>query len=530
LVGNLQRGTDIMSLNLGAILRQSAALYPDRIALTHGESRIRYRQLHEAAQRFAGGLRRLGVRPGENVALMLPNVPQFTIAYFGAHYAACPVVPLNVLFTADDVAYHLADSDASVFVVWDRFLPQVASGISRAPSCKHVVVARAREADPRSAFEGSHDLADLLDAEPVLELANTSPDDTALLLYTSGTTGRAKGAELSHANALMNSIVLAKYLLPISHETVALACLPLFHSMGQTAVHNTVLQAGGKLVLMQRFEPRTALELIERWRVTMFCGVPTMYVAMLREIEAAPSSGDGAWRPDVSSLSLCLSGGSSIPVEVMRAFDARFNVNVLEGYGLSECSPCASFNQLSRPKKPGSIGVPVPWVEMRLVRPDGSLIVEPGERGEICVKGHNVMKGYYRKPEDTERAIRDGWLHTGDVGVRDDDGYYYVVDRIKDMIIRGGLNVYPREIEEVLYQHPAVAEAAVIGIPDELQGEEIKAFVVAKPAAAVTEQDIISYCRERLAVYKYPRVVELRASLPKGATGKILKKDLQRPG
>jgi long-chain acyl-CoA synthetase len=508
-----------MSLNLVSLLRASAHKHPDNVAITCGDTRMTYRTLHETCQSLAGGLRSIGLTPGQHVALLLPNVPQFAVAYFGCHYAACPVVPLNVLFTAEEIAYHLADSDAAAVIVWERFLPQVQEALLRVPTCRLIVVGA------QAAPTGAHSLASLLTSTPVRDVPPTMPDDPAVILYTSGTTGRAKGAMLSHFNLYYNAECIANYLLQLSSSTVALCPLPLFHSFGQTGMQNVTFSVGGHLVLMPRFEPRSAIEAIERHRVTFIAAVPSMYFALLEQLGQA-----GAGAPDLSSIEHYISGGAPMPVELIRSFKQRFNIDIMEGYGLSETSPAASFSLLDRPKKPGSIGVPIHGVEFRLERPDGTVITAPGEPGEICIKGHNVMGGYYKRPDETQKAIRDGWFHSGDVGVVDEDGDYTIVDRLKDMIIHGGFNVYPREVEEVLYRHPAVAEAAVIGVPNAMQGEEIKAVVVLKPGHTATEQDIITHCRAQMAVYKYPRSVEFRAELPKGPTGKIQKRELRSGG
>jgi len=311
---------------------------------------------------------------------------------------------------------------------------------------------------------------------------------------------------------------IQRFLVGMDENTVALATLPLFHSFGQTCIQNAVLSAGGTVVLLPRFDPKSALDLMQAYRVNLFAGVPTMYFALLHYPEAS--------KYDLC-IEKCMSGGSAMPVEVMRAFDEKYGVNILEGYGLSETSPVASFNVLDRPKKPGSIGLPIWGVEFKLVDADDKTITAANTPGEICIKGHNVMKGYLKKPEATEEAMKGGWFHTGDVATRDEEGYYFIVDRKKDMIIRGGFNVYPREIEEVLYGHPAVAEAAVIGIPHESHGEEVKAVIAFKAGHTATEDEIIAYCKEKLAAYKYPRVIEVRDALPKGPTGKILKRELK---
>ncbi|MBX3246348.1 MAG: long-chain fatty acid--CoA ligase [Myxococcales bacterium] len=506
-----------MTLNLATLLRETATTQPSQPAVVLGDVTIPYGVLHDMAQRFAGGLTKLGVTPGRHVALMLPNVPHFTIAYFGAHYAAAPVVPLNVLLTADEIAYHLEDSDAVAIVVWEGFYEQARKAFDRVATCKHLIVAKADRADV-SAPDGAVSMTALIgSAEPVRDLPPTMPDDTAVILYTSGTTGRPKGAELTHFNLFYNADYMSSRLLGGEPE-VALVCLPLFHSFGQTVMQNGTLRSGGTMILMPRFDPEGALTLIAKHRVTLFAGVPTMYFALLHQPPGAH---------DTSSLRKCVSGGSAMPIEVMRAFDEKYAVNVLEGYGLSETSPVASFNRMNRPKKPGSIGLPIEGVEFRLEDAEGKVVTDSGVPGEICIKGHNVMKGYYKRPEVNATSIVDGWFHSGDIATRDEDGFYFIVDRKKDMIIRGGFNVYPREIEEVLYAHPAVAEAAVVGVPHESHGEEVKAFVAFKPGASATTDELIAYCKEHLAAYKYPRLVEVMETLPKGPTGKILKRELR---
>lgn len=508
-----------MSLNLASIIRSTAVLHPERTAIVIGDTRLTYRELDDMARRFAWSLHGLGVERGQHVALMLPNVPQFCIAYFGAHYAGCPVVPLNVLLQGPEVAYHLRDSDSVALVVWDGFSSTARAGFDRVEHCKHLIVAKPDSSDLREEM-GVHNMETMLvSGTPIEDLPDTSPDDTAVILYTSGTTGQPKGAELTHFNLFYNAEYARSKLLGMSPETIALVTLPLFHSFGQTVLQNAVFGAGGSLVLLPRFTPDDAFELMQGHRVTLFAGVPTMYFALLHHPEAN--------RYDLSSLEACVSGGSAMPVEVMSAFDGKYGVNILEGYGLSETSPVASFNVPNRPKKPGSIGLPIEGVEFRLVDDDGHRVTETDTPGEILIFGPNVMKGYYNKPEATAASIERGWFRTGDVATVDDEGYYYIVDRKKDMIIRGGFNVYPREIEEVLYGHPAVAEAAVIGVPHEKHGEEVKAVVALKPGQQTDEASIIEYCKDQLAAYKYPRMVEIRDALPKGPTGKILKRELR---
>lgn len=508
-----------MNHNVASILAESAALVPDQPAAVLGDRSFDYSTLDDLARRFAGGLGNLGIAPGERVALLLPNVSHFSVAYFGCHYAAAPVVPLNVLLSADEIAHQLSDSGAAAVVVWEDFATPAAQAAARVPGCRHVVVARADLGD-LSAPTGAHNLAEMvLSSEPVTGVPPTAGDDTAVVLYTSGTTGRPKGAELTHDNVVSNTTTCGRQVFPLGRDTVALVALPLFHAFGQTVMHNAVLQAGGTLVLLPRWDAGTALGLIERHKVTFFGGVPTMYVTLLHHPAAATAN--------VSSLRLCVSGGAPLAPEVMAAVDRRFGVDVLEGYGLSETSPVATFNLPGRPKRPGSIGLPIPGVELRLVDQAGRVVAGPGAPGEIWVRGPNVMKGYHADPVATADAIRDGWFRTGDIATRDADGYYRVVDRKKDMILRGGFNVYPREVEDVLHAHPAVREAAVVGVPDDRDGEQVVAFVVLDPAASTTVAELRRLCREHLAAYKYPRRIEIVDSLPHGPTGKVLKRELR---
>jgi long-chain acyl-CoA synthetase len=502
-----------MSLNLAMIVREGARRHPDKTALIGGSASITYGELDERARRFAAVLRAQGVMRCDHVALMVPNVIAFSVAYYGCAYAGCPIVPLNILLAPEEVTYHLDDSDARLLVAHATLVDRAVPGFNDA-ECEHLIVCGAR-GKHRNAVDFDEAIRD---TDPIDDLPDTRPDDTAVLLYTSGTTGRSKGAELSHFNMFYNA-ELASQLHGTDASTIALAVLPLFHSFGQTVIQNGTLRRGGTVVLLPRFEPKAAMTAIENERVSFFAGVPTMYFALLHHPEADEH--------DLSSLRFCASGGAPMPVEVMRAFDERHGTNIIEGYGLSETSPVASLNVMDRPKKPGSIGTPIWGVAFKLIDDDGRTIEETGTPGEICIKGHNVMKGYYKRPDDTADALRDGWFRSGDVATRDDDGYYFIVDRKKDMIIRGGYNVYPREVEEVLYEHPSVREAAVIGVADERLGEEVKAVIALKPGTTATEEEIVAHCREHVAAYKYPRSVDIVDELPKGPTGKILKRALR---
>ncbi len=493
-------------MNLASILTASVERDPAVVALKLDDTEVSYGLTDEATARLAGLLHEKGVVRGDRVGVMLPNVPYFAICYYGALRMGAVVVPMNVLLKRREVAFYLQDSETKILFAWEAFEEDALAGAQDAGA--ECVIVRTGE------FEQSLGAAD-----PQRELVETADDETAVILYTSGTTGTPKGAELTHSNLLRNCEV-ARGLFEMGSEAMTLGALPLFHSFGQTCALNATIAAGGTLTLIPRFEPAKALEIIQRDRVSVFEGVPTMYGAMLHHPAASEF--------DTSTLELCASGGSAMPVELMRGFEEAFACKVLEGYGLSETSPIASFNHPDRERKPGSIGTPIEGVEMKVVDDEGRE-VEHGEVGEIAVRGHNVMKGYWKAPDATAEVIRDGWFYTGDMAQVDEDGYFFIVDRKKDMIIRGGYNVYPREIEEVLYEHPAVREAAVIGMAHDELGEEIGAAVALKDGADASAQELRDYVKEQVAAYKYPRRVWFVDELPKGPTGKILKREIEPP-
>jgi len=498
-----------MHLNLGTVLQASASENPDDVSIIHDERKITFGELDRAARGVATSLRARGIEAGDKVGLLIPNVPEFTIAYYGILYAGATVVPINILAAAPEVAYFLDDSSAKLLIVHPLFAEPGEAGA--AEQGVPVVVAGSLDGSPS-------EIDELAAAAPLSALHPTAPDDTAVILYTSGTTGKPKGAELTHSNLFLNCAIVVPKLIPgAGRGHVALATLPLFHSFGQTCVQNASIALGGTFTLMPRFEPGGAFEIIERDAVTLFAGVPTMYFALLHH--------EGA-KPDISTLQFCLTGGAPMPVEVMSEFEDKFGVKIQEGFGLSETSPVASFGVVGKPRKAGSIGYPAWGVEMCIVDDDDNPLPD-GERGEICIRGHNIMKGYLGRPDATKEALRGGWFHSGDIGYRDDDGCYWIVDRKKDMILRGGFNVYPREVEEVLYAHESVVEAAVIGVPHESHGEEVKAVVALSAGSTATPDAIKAFCKERLAAYKYPRTVEIVDALPKGPTGKILKRELR---
>ncbi|MBK9101069.1 MAG: long-chain fatty acid--CoA ligase [Austwickia sp.] len=490
--------------NLALNLTATAAAHPDRVALKMDDDEYSFAKLDDTCARFAGWLTAQGIEPGDRVALSLPNLPAFVVVYYGVLRMGGVVVPMNPLFVPREVSYYLEDSGAKLLV-----------GLPGTP-------AEQGSADSGVTFLPVTDLPAVLGAaNPMNEVAERDDEDTAVLLYTSGTTGRPKGAELRHGNLQSNQKTSADTLFKATPEDVVMGCLPLFHVFGMTAAMNIAIAYGCTLTMLPRFEPMKALEIIERDRATVFLGVPTMYAAMLAAKDAKQ------W--DMGSLRLCVSGGSSMPVEVMKAFEKAFDVMILEGYGLSETSPVASFNHPDRERKPGSIGTPIAGVEMRLFPVEGGDAPVPvGEIGEIAIRGENIMRGYWNRPDATAEAIREGgWFYSGDLARQDEDGYYFIVDRSKDLIIRGGYNVYPREVEEALYEHPAIAEAAVVGVPHPTHGEEVAAYVVLKPGTQASTEEIQAFVKERVAPYKYPRIITVMGELPKGATGKILKRELR---
>ncbi|WP_329000324.1 long-chain fatty acid--CoA ligase [Kribbella sp. NBC_00709] len=494
--------------NLSLNLSESAAMYPDHPAIRLDDDVLRYTDLDDAAARVVTLLQEYGVRPGDRVGLMLPNIPEFAIVFYGVLRAGGIAVPMNPLLKRREVEYYLGDSGARVLFGWHEVAAEAEAGAKAAGAQLVAVVPQEFRAL-------------VADREPATELVSRDSDDTAVILYTSGTTGRPKGAELTHAGLNTNQAVSARTLFGIGPDDVVMGCLPLFHVFGLTCGLNTAIANGATLTLIPRFSPAKALEVIQRDRVTVFEGVPTMYAAML----GVPDR-DGY---DVTTLRTCVSGGAALPVEVLRGFEHAFGCIILEGYGLSETSPVASFNHPDAVRKPGSIGTPIEGVRMRVVD-ENREPVQPGEIGEIQIGGHNVMKSYWRKPDETTATIdADGWLSTGDMARQDEDGYFFIVDRKKDLLIRGGYNVYPREVEEVLYEHPAVAEAAVIGIPHASLGEEIGAAVALKDGTTATPEELRDFVKSRIAAYKYPRAVWIVDDLPKGPTGKIQRRAVVVP-
>ncbi|MCF6508568.1 long-chain fatty acid--CoA ligase [Blastococcus sp. MG754426] len=505
-----------MTLNLALVLREAARSFPGKPALLLDSGRVTYAQLDAASDRLAAGLRARGLAPGDRVALQLPNVPQFVIAYFGILKAGGVVVPVNVLFKAGEVGFVLGDSGARTLITWAGSAEEAAKGAADAGVHELFVLDLPGFPPATAGRPFDQLLATPVEGRPPMHQGD--PGDTAVIVYTAGTTGRPKGAELTHFQLFMNADTPGR-LFGIRDDDVVLVVLPLFHVFGLSSILDVCVRFGATMSLVTRFEPAKALEVMQRDRVTIFEGVPTMYVALLQH--------PGREAYDLSALRVGVSGGAPLPAEVIDEFEREFGVVILEGYGLSETASTTTFNVSAEERRVYSVGKPIYGVEVE-VRDAQDRPLPPGREhvGEIVVRGVNVMKGYHGHPEATAQAMAGGWFHTGDLGYVDEDGFFFVVDRKKDLIIRGGYNVYPREVEDVLYGHPAVAAAAVVGVPDERLGQEVKAFVALRPGRRATEEELVGWARERLASYKYPRSVEFRDQLPVNATGKILKREL----
>ena len=514
---------------LASLLEQTADAHPDREAVVLGETRLTYAQVNGAANQVANLLTSRGIQPGDKVALSCPNLPYFPIVYYGILKAGATVVPLNVLLKGREVAYHLDDSDAKAYFCFQGTdeLPigqEGHAGFEQTDSCEQFFMITVDPA-AESPIPGTETLGQSMNGQsPAFDTVAVSDDDTAVILYTSGTTGQPKGAELRHRNMVSNALAGTDLFgADADNPDTYLCVLPLFHSFGQTVIMNGGFAFGGTVVMLPRFEADAALKTMAKEGVTFFAGVPTMYWGLLGALD---DSGVDV-KALAGTLRVAAAGGSALPVEVHKDFEKRFGVTILEGYGLSETSPVASFSPHGDEVRVGSIGIPIPGVEMKLISPEpGDWSDADGEIGEIAIKGPNIMKGYYGRPDATDEAIRDDWFRSGDLGRRDDDGWYYIVDRSKDMIIRGGYNIYPREVEEVLMAHPGVSLVAVIGVPHESHGEEIKAVVIRDKEIGLTEDELVEWSKEQMASYKYPRIVQFVDQLPMTATGKILKREL----
>jgi long-chain acyl-CoA synthetase len=529
---------------LPEMLIEQGDRHPERPAIVFFDRVITYRELERATARFAAALAGLGVRPGDRVALLLPNTPQFVIGYYGALRAGAIVVASNPLYVAAELEHQLRDSGAKVILTLSKFYPTVATVRART-ALEHVIVTNIKEYFPRrlrilftlarERKEGhrarlpddghTHRLPDLLSGAPAEPPAyRADPEEVALLQYTGGTTGTAKGAMLTHRNLLANLCMMeswqADLAAPMRGYSVILGVLPLFHAYGMATVMNAAIRGGGTMILLPRFEAPAVLKAIQRHQPNLFPGVPTIYATL--------TDRPGVEKYDLRSISVCLSGAAPLPAEVKRRFEALTGAHLVEGYGLSEASPVTHSNPLRQGQRSGSVGLPFPGTEAKVVDlEDRTRNLPPGEAGELAVRGPQVMKGYWNRPEETAAVLEEGWLYTGDVAQMDEDGYFYIVDRKKDMIISGGFNVYPREVEEPLYAHPKVREAVAVGVPDARWGEQVKVYVVLKEGETATAQEIIDYCRRHMAAYKAPKTVEFRSELPKTLIGKVLRRALR---
>ncbi len=502
-------------LNLAHFLDVTARKYPEATAAILEDRKLTWQEVAGFAHRVANVLRAKGIGLGDRVAMMIPNTPHFPIIYYGILHAGASVVPVNVLYQHNEIEHYLSDSGAKAFFAFKMFEEEARKAFLAAETCKDLIIVSA-PTDLEDPTVGENFTKLVMQADGEFDTVQTMPDDAAVVLYTSGTTGTPKGAELTHFNMFFNAYYACNHILKASPDDVALVTLPLFHSFGQTCLMNASVLSGAAMSMLPRFETEKALETITRDKVTILALVPTMYFFMLNTEK---------WKEyDFSHVRMAVSGGSALPEEVHHRFKERYGITILEGYGLSETSPIASFT--GEELRVGSIGKPIWGVEMRILGDDGNFL-GPDEVGEIVIRGHNVMKQYLNRPQATRDAIVNGWFRTGDVGRQDADGFFYIVDRKKDIIIRGGMNIYPREIEEVLYAHPKVLEASVIGIPDPARGEEVKAFVSAIDGETITPEEIKEYLQQRMAKYKWPREVEVLEELPKGPTGKILKRELK---
>ena len=511
-------------MNLVTSLQSQAEQQPNKIAYHFMGKDTSYGELEHAVGKFAQALTTLGVKKGDHVALLLGNTPHFIVSLYASMRIGATVIPVNPIYTPSEISYIVNNGDVKVVIALDLLVPLVTEGEKLFPKVEHYIICETQD----DVMERVELLPTMVHAKTSLfqallhaahEVAPITPvkiDDTAVILYTSGTTGVPKGAMLTHGNLYSNARDIGTYLQYTADDKV-IATLPVFHVFALTVVVNAPLISGATIILVPKFSPKEVFHLVKEQQATVFAGVPTMFNFLYQ----LPNS-DVA---DFATIRLAISGGASMPVSLLHNFENKFNVRISEGYGLSEASPVTCFNPLIRERKAGSIGMSINNVENKVVNEYGDE-VPVGEVGELIVRGPNVMKGYYKMPEDSAFALRDGWLYTGDLARMDEEGYFYIVDRKKDMIIVGGYNVYPREVEEVFYAHPEVVEAAVVGFPDPDFGEAVHAYVVVKDEA-VTEEVLMAYCKEHLAKYRVPKEIEIIDELPKNTTGKILRRSLK---
>ncbi|WP_421380325.1 long-chain-fatty-acid--CoA ligase [Bacillus salacetis] len=537
----IKKELDYTPAPLHDYLTKAAELYPEKCAIHFMGKEIKYRDLYDSALKFANYLKGLGVEKGDRVAIMLPNTPQSVIGYYGILYAGGVVVQTNPLYMEREIEYQMNDSGAKVILTMDILFPRVTK-VMKETSLKHVIVTAIKDylpfpknlvypfiqkkqygivvkVEPSDQFHLFTDIMKTADNKPI-DIPFDFEEDLALLQYTGGTTGFPKGVMLTHKNLVSNAVMCDAWLYKCKKgEEVVLGILPFFHVYGMTAVMILSVMQGYKMILLPKFDAETTLKTIQKQRPTLFPGAPTIYIGLLNHPDLK--------KYDLSSIDSCISGSAPLPVEVQQKFEEVTGGKLVEGYGLTESSPVTHSNFLwDRERIRGSIGIPWPDTDAAVFSMETGEKRPPNEIGEICVKGPQVMKGYWNRPEETEMTLKDGWLLTGDLGYMDEKGYFYVVDRKKDMIIAGGFNIYPREIEEVLYEHPDIQEVVAAGVPDPYRGETVKAYIVLRENSNVTEEDLDAFARKHLAAYKVPRLYEFRDELPKTAVGKILRRAL----
>ncbi len=495
-------------MNLGFNLRRSSIYFPEKDAIVFGRSSFSYRDIERLSNRFGNILKSIGVKKGDKVCIYLPNIPEFIICFFGIVKIGAIAVSISSLWKRDEVSYVIEDSEANTLVTTEELIQNIPE-LDISERLRNIIII-GEKCDKgisyKEMMEKSHDELSIMEMEK---------DDVASIIYTSGTTGKPKGAMLTHGNVISNSFSAIHHTL-MKPEDILICFLPLYHSFGQNFIMNSCICRGATLILHKKFELDEIVNSIKSNRVTRFFGVPTIYIMLLNEEKTYPF---------LKSLGYCFSAAASMPAEVSKKWKETFGLTIYEGYGLTETTPFASYNHDIKYRS-GSIGTPIENVEMKVVDENG-VQLPPGQLGEIVIKGPNVMKGYYNKPEETEKTIRNGWLHSGDIGMTDDDGYFYIVDRVKDMINSAGFKIWPREVEEVLFKHPAVLECAVIGVPDKVYGERVKAFIILREGERASAEEIIAFCKERIASYKAPKEIEFVKEIPKSPTGKILKRILR---
>lgn len=539
--GGVPDTIDLPNITLVDIFNQAVSSNPDGTAIYFFGARLNFRELGRQVDQIAIAFSRLGVRSGDRVAIMLPNIPHYPIVHFAALKLGAILVPTNPLYVERELKHQFNDSDAETAIVLDLLYPRV-ERIRSETGLKNIIITSVRDYLPpvlkllyplKAKREGIwvnirhgpgiHFFSELLSEKfPVgLPEVPIKAEDPAMFLYTGGTTGISKGAILSHRNLGANVLQTRSWFTQCNEGKEVLLCaLPFFHSYGlTTGLHMAVLIHSTMVLVPNPRDIAMVLKTIQKTRATIFSGVPTLYVAINNFSDIS--------KYDISSIKACVSGSAPLPVEVARKFESITGGKLVEGYGLSEASPVTHVNPINGKRKEGSIGVPVPNTDAMIVDPDTKMPLNTGEVGELAVRGPQVMQGYWKLPEESEKVLKNGWLFTGDMGKMDDDGYFYIVDRKKDMIIAGGFNIFPREIEEVLYEHPQILEAAIIGVPDEYRGETVKAYIVCKPGQSLTPEEVIQFCRQRLASFKVPRLIEFRETLPKSNIGKVLKRVLK---